>query len=379
MEAAATQLSGELTNESWEQVSRDPDRYKGARVAITGEVFNVLGQVDGFHRFQIYTDAAAAKGNTHVASKDDPGVKQGYQVRVVGTLRGLRVSRAVSGAELRVPEVEAESVEIVGPPSVVTRTATPTATATPRPSATPTSTATSVAATATRTPTSTGTPKPTAATPAPMPLTATATPVPATTTPTAMPPTATPTPMPATGVAATPTPKPGTLLRPPPTPTRGASRQGESQPIMVDVGSGQVSGSMVAGEGGGAPSGKYAESTVSNQGWDGTGTPPPTGEVALSVTVPRDGTYAVWTRLWYANIDGNSIWLIVDQQPGIKVGNEDDGYKKWKWVGWRDGSTSSRVTVKLSAGTHTVRLVGRETGTRVDAVLLTDDLSYVPE
>lgn len=120
--------------------------------------------------------------------------------------------------------------------------------------------------------------------------------------------------------------------------------------------------------------------TASEQQWDGRGTPPAsTGEAILEIDLQRGGTYVVWTRMWYAGPDGNSYWLIIDDRPAMKVGNDDQGYRAWKWVNWHDGARSNRVTVELAGGHHTIRLVGREAGTRIDTVLLTDDLGYQPQ
>lgn len=354
-----------LTNENWEIASQEADRHKGESVTLTGEVFNLLGSYDGFHHFQIYTDPQARKGNTHVAVREDPRLKKGYQVLVVGTVRGTLVTKAVSGRELRVPEVEAEKVEIIGPASVVTPTTTPSPTIEP---------------TATRTPT-----------PVPTGVPPTSTPVPTAEPPaTAAPPTATlasqeepsATPAQPTETAeASPTAEkfptaessPGPQAAPSATPVQG------ELPLTAPAAAAQLSGPMVTGEGQDATGGRYINTTRSDQGWNGVGSPPPTGEATLQVEVPRDGTYAIWARMWYEHVNANSFWLIVDDGPAIKVGNEDQGYETWKWVGWRDGDTNNRVQVELTAGVHTIRLVGREAGTRIDTVVVTDDLNYTPE
>ncbi len=351
--SALTPTPAALTNDDWEVASRDIEKYRGVSVVLEGEVFNVLDDADGYHRFQIYTDASAKRGNTHVAVKEDPRVKRGYQVRVVGVVAGVRVAQAVSGRELRIPEVEAQSVEIIGPPSVVTPTAiaspTPEPTATTRPTASPTP--------APATPTSTATRGSTATPESPTPA-----------------PTAEPTRVPTGTPAPEPTPESSPM-----TPPAATSAPVEGPlPLSIDAGSAQLSGAMAVTEDSGAPSGRYIESTVSDQEWDGRGDPPATGEATVQVVVPHDGEYAIWSRMWYGHVDANSYWLIVDNQPAMKVGNDASGYKSWKWVGWRDGSPSNRVTAELTAGVHTLRIVGREAGARIDQLLVTDDLDYVP-
>lgn len=369
-----------LNTENWDLVAQDADRYKGSPVVVEGEVFNVLGESDGYFRFQIYTDPTAAKGNTHVAVKSDPKVKKGYQVRATGTVKGVRVSRSVSGKELKIPEIEAETVEITGPPSIVTPTATPTPSPSPTPTTVPTVTPSPRPATATATPKAS--PSPTVA---PATATSQASPSPsaaATGTPSASPSAPPATGTPSTGPSPAVTPSPGATSSPEATsePTPPAARPPEgSVAVEAFAGQAQLSGPMAMGADDGAANGQYVYSTVSDTGWNGRGNPPATGEAALSVEVPRDGTYSVWARMWYENVNANSYWLIVDGQQPIRLGNDDGDYRQWKWVGWRDDSPKNRVTVELTAGQHTLRLVGRESGTRIDRVLLTDDPNFAPQ
>jgi hypothetical protein len=128
-----------------------------------------------------------------------------------------------------------------------------------------------------------------------------------------------------------------------------------------------------------AANGQYVYATVSDQGWDGKGKPPPTGAADQQVTVPADGKYVVWVHMWYSDANGNSVWLVVDGGQGIRVGNEENDYRRWKWVNWQDGAPSSHISMQLTAGQHDVQLIGRESGTRVDQVLLTQDANYVPK
>lgn len=380
-----------LDNQSWGLVAQNADRYQGSPVILEGEVFNVLGESEGYNRFQMYTDAAKAEGNTHVATKSDPKVKNGYQVRVMGTVRGFRVSRSVTGKELRIPEVEAERVEIIGPPSVVTPTPTPTPSPSPTPTSVPTATHTPVPPTVTATSVPpTAVPSPLTSTPRPSPSPSV---TPATATPAA---TTSPSPAPAASPSATPPPptrSPGAT--PSATATSGASATPGATPqptsgaapatapsgasVEVVASEAQLSGPMALGADDGAANGRYVYTTVSDQGWDGRGNPPATGEATLTVEVPHDGTYAVWARMWYPNVNGNSYWLLVDGQPPIRVGNDEGGYQQWKWVGWRDGSPENRITLELTGGQHAIRLVGRESGARIDRLLFTDDLGYVPQ
>lgn len=353
--------SSPLSNADWEAVSQDPGRYQGRRAEITGTVFNMLGTYGGGYHLQVFTDPASSKGNTHLTFKDDPRLAVGYEIRVVGTVKGELVTSTVTGQELKLPEVVVESYEIVGPATVVatltppataTNTPAPTSTPSPRPTETPTARTSPTAAPASPTATarsSTATPTARGA---------------ATTTPSAA---RTPSP------AASPTATTGTT-----TPAATPSAEGQAL-VQVQPATATLTAPLKATRDAGALAGSYVATTKTNQGWNGKGTPPSdTGSAALTVEVPHDGTYVVWTRMFYDSVQGNSYWLIIDDGQGIKVGNEDGNYKVWKWVNWSDGNANQVIEVELTAGTHTLKLVGREAGARIDTILLTDDPSYVP-
>jgi hypothetical protein len=50
----------------------------------------------------------------------------------------------------------------------------------------------------------------------------------------------------------------------------------------------------------------------------------------------------------------------------------------WTWDSLKHGSSSDLV-VYLEAGTHTLTIKQREDGTKLDKVLITGDLTYIPE
>lgn len=123
----------------------------------------------------------------------------------------------------------------------------------------------------------------------------------------------------------------------------------------------------------------YLETTRSDREWDGTGRPPvDTGSATVNVTVAEGDEYALWAHMYYQHIDANSFWIRIDNGPPIKMGNDDGRYGQWNWVGWRDGYDGNRVVVELSRGSHTIEILGREEGARIDSILVTSDLDYVP-
>ena len=106
-----------------------------------------------------------------------------------------------------------------------------------------------------------------------------------------------------------------------------------------------------------------------------TAAPPanePAQEARYTVNLSKAGTYHLFTRLNAPNLGSNSLWVRIDQGPWIKF---------WKAVGgaelltsgleWRkvndDGADRSFA---LSAGSHTITVANRETGTVIDKLVL---------
>jgi hypothetical protein len=75
----------------------------------------------------------------------------------------------------------------------------------------------------------------------------------------------------------------------------------------------------------------------------------------------------------------NSYYLEIDDVLcGAVVGDTAIPANAWTWVNHRDGNANSKLTVHLKAGTHTMRLIGKETGVKLDRVILTSDTTCTP-
>lgn len=327
-----------LNNQNWNLALQDADRYRGSPVDLTGQVFYVIGDYEGAIHYQIFTDPATRAGNTHVAvPTGGPQLREGDQIHVIGTLERMLVVSSRGGSDLRLPYVTAGTVEVLG--DTTGRVAGATAVALVTPIASPASPSPVVTATV-------------------APPTATAPPAKAT--PLLAPPTATISDS-AQATSATPSA------------TETAPTALELPAIGFTLGSG-----MVATGDASAPNGQFIASSTGSREWNGSGSLPKAGTATFPVYVPQGGRYAVWVEMNYQNVDANSLWLVVDNQRGVLLGNEDSGYRVWKWVGWRDGNVSARVSVDLTAGVHTVTIVSREAGTRFSDLMLTQDLNYKP-
>ena len=95
-----------------------------------------------------------------------------------------------------------------------------------------------------------------------------------------------------------------------------------------------------------------------------------------TVTITEASEYILWGRAIAPSVDDDSFFIQIDEEEenlwDIKRGSD------WQWdkVSHRGGDDP--VTFTLSAGTHTIKVKVREDGTKIDKLLLTNDISFVP-
>ena len=95
------------------------------------------------------------------------------------------------------------------------------------------------------------------------------------------------------------------------------------------------------------------------------------GKAEYTFKITRPGVYYIWARTFWEDGCGNSVGAVIDHQPQVVLGN-DGTYDHWHWV------TAKRTRFQLKAGEHTLTLLNREDGIRVDQILLVSDKDYVP-
>ena len=123
----------------------------------------------------------------------------------------------------------------------------------------------------------------------------------------------------------------------------------------------QLTAPMVVASDSRATGGKYLWTPNSHTG-DGMAT--------YHFTVPTTGTYALWGRVIAANGEDNSFFVKLDNATERTWQTPPSGPATWVW--------SEVQHVALTAGTHTLRIRKRENGTKLDKLLITNDLAFVP-
>lgn len=109
--------------------------------------------------------------------------------------------------------------------------------------------------------------------------------------------------------------------------------------------------------------------------------PPPsnTGVATANLDLSESGIYYVWSRIMSAGDNANSYWLQIDNNCGMDVGDLNGmAANTWTWVNYQNGSASNVINLSLSAGTHTIKMFGREAGAKLDELIFTKNSSCLP-
>ncbi len=95
------------------------------------------------------------------------------------------------------------------------------------------------------------------------------------------------------------------------------------------------------------------------------------GGVRFEVNIPRNMTCAVWMRVFWEGSCGNSIYYRHADGTTLTVGN-DGTYDIWHWL-------QVPKTFRFKKGRNTFYVLNREDGVRLDQIVITGDLEYVPQ
>jgi hypothetical protein len=103
------------------------------------------------------------------------------------------------------------------------------------------------------------------------------------------------------------------------------------------------------------------------------------GDATQTVNIPSDGTYRVWSRIMAPDTTNNSYYLEVDGTTcGVNVGDSAIAANTWTWVDYQGGVSTTKTNITLTAGTHSIHMIGKEQDVQLDRVILTTDTTCVP-
>lgn len=98
------------------------------------------------------------------------------------------------------------------------------------------------------------------------------------------------------------------------------------------------------------------------------------GSMQYNINVQVAGTYKIWARVMAPNNNDRSFYISVDGATPvawvIPVANT------WAWDAASTDNGAKDLTFNLTAGSHTIRITQRQDGTRIDRVVITDNMSF---
>jgi chitodextrinase len=102
------------------------------------------------------------------------------------------------------------------------------------------------------------------------------------------------------------------------------------------------------------------------------------GQSTSTISVGSAGTYRIWSRIMAPDSANNSYSLEIDGGTCYTVGDSAIAANTWTWVDYQNGTAASKISLNLSAGSHTFKLIGREANVKVDRVLALTDTACIP-
>jgi len=129
------------------------------------------------------------------------------------------------------------------------------------------------------------------------------------------------------------------------------------------------------------PMAKYTDVNASGGTFIQTSGANDIGTATYSINFPYTGNYIIWFRVVFTDGGTDSIYITVDGgSEDIFGGSGIVVYSpNWQWlvVNGGNGVTIPRI-FNVTAGTHTLMFRGRETGTKLDKFIVTNDMNYDP-
>lgn len=102
------------------------------------------------------------------------------------------------------------------------------------------------------------------------------------------------------------------------------------------------------------------------------------GSSTSTIKLDNAAAYRIWSRILAPDSNNNSYLLEVDGTTCYTVGDAGITANTWTWVDYQGGGTGQKITQNLTAGSHTLKMIGREPGVRLGKVLLVSDTNCVP-
>jgi len=145
--------------------------------------------------------------------------------------------------------------------------------------------------------------------------------------------------------------------------------------LWVEAEAGHISSPMKVWYNEKASGGQFIEVLSGN---NNTKSAPEDGHITYNFKIQTAGIYKVWGRVIAAMDDENAFWVRMDHEKWIKWKNICVGCK-WHWDEVHDNANNDQVVkFYLTQGEHMLTFAYLLDQTRLDKILITNDLNYIP-
>ena len=139
----------------------------------------------------------------------------------------------------------------------------------------------------------------------------------------------------------------------------------EPAPIVLEAEAGTIVAPIQVYENPDASGGKYVMTPEPPNENLATG-----GQVEFKLNMAETAKYNLWLRVEFDDSCDNSLFAKVGDGAPIEVTNNT--FKVWQWI------KAGRIPFELKSGPVALIVGSRENGSRLDEMLLTQNLKYVP-
>ena len=101
------------------------------------------------------------------------------------------------------------------------------------------------------------------------------------------------------------------------------------------------------------------------------------GYAEYNFEIQKTGNYVIWGRVIANDDASDSFFVSVDGADDVTWHTKQGGQEIWTWDAVHE--SSEPLVYNFDVGVHTLTIKQREAGTKVDRILVTDDIAYVPE
>jgi len=150
----------------------------------------------------------------------------------------------------------------------------------------------------------------------------------------------------------------------------------EKVKIWMEAESGQIEDPMEVHSKEDASAGQFIEVEPGNNSIE---TAPGDGFITYRFKIRDSGRYKIWGRVIVCMDDEDAFWVKMDEGEWVKWKDIQVGCD-WHWDEIHDNDNNNRVMIyDLEKGIHTLKITYGMDQTRLDKIVLTNDLKFVPE